>query len=296
MNPLVVRSFHFVTACLWYLGILALLAMVIGGILLNEAQGSGGYRRGGYSYQYYYPQQYYYPTYYYPRYYYPQTYYYPQQYYYPQVHCPTTEKVVVKEVAVAKDVPQLGSTQYGYSVKDQSVLDQYPPTSLGELLRDKGADVYAAGAHELAKTAAYTAATSRELSINGQQLLRERQQFEFEARKLALQGAIVENVVVKSFQNIGALGGTQALVNQGALTEAGANGLVGILQAKCIECHGGKKIEGGVDFTDPSALSTRTWARAYRMTLTGKMPPPESGIEPITNEELTHFEAALEVR
>lgn len=205
------------------------------------------------------------------------------------------ETVVTREVAQVNFVPELGTTQYGRPVSTTTIRTggSYQPTGVAALVNHNQDDKYALAAHELAKVATFSAQTARELSVNGQQIQREKQAFESQNRQLAIKIAGLENIIVKGLAEMQR---GETIIEDGQLTPTGATGLVAVLQNKCIKCHGGEKTERNIDFRQPANYDALFWAKAALKTQKGEMPPPDSGIERLTEEEQKFIEAAIETQ
>jgi len=84
----------------------------------------------------------------------------------------------------------------------------------------------------------------------------------------------------------------EALIDNGAATpraviNVGNPSLAGLIQDRCVSCHGPGKAEAGLNFANVAATDFKVWQKSFRKCATGEMP---KGGEPLSNEELDLFD------
>ena len=217
------------------------------------------------------------------------------------------EKVVVREVPILVAPQQIGTTAYGgvpasiagdprfakafpVTVDAFGRLEFQPATSLSELMKTKQAEDNQAVAQTLALVAKELATTSGKVASDAQQTERERNILQAENQRILIQGAVAENVAVKALQGVSALG-TQSLVGEdGALKQGGADALSLVITSKCVACHGGENVEGGIDFTKLKDFTVLQKSKCLTQVASGKM--PKNG-KRLNDQEVKLFEAWL---
>jgi mono/diheme cytochrome c family protein len=201
------------------------------------------------------------------------------------------EKVVVREIPVLVAPPQVGTTAYGTPIRPFGRLDQVPVTDLMQLANQKIPDDGQAVANNLALTAKYMAEASGKVAADAQQTIREKNAALAENQRILIQGAVAENVAVKALQGVSALG-TQNFVGQdGSLNQGGADALSLVISNNCLQCHGGEKVEAGLDFKNFGDFDQKTKLRCLTKVATGQMPPRDSGKKELSDQQVKLFEA-----
>ncbi|HYE79743.1 MAG TPA: hypothetical protein VEI97_17285, partial [bacterium] len=63
--------------------------------------------------------------------------------------------------------------------------------------------------------------------------------------------------------------------------------LVKLIEDKCAKCHSGAKVGGGVDLSNPGAISFEGWLEIHNSVRVGSMP---KGADPLGNEDFLMFD------